>query len=125
MSVSRQPPWFASADALHTEGAFLFHHAETSPLHTHPYGHLVHAASGVLSLLTEQGAWIAPANRFAWVPAGFPHRHRAHGRTDMRIVALTADAAAKLPPTPAVLVATTLGREAALAVTSRSPRSDE
>ena len=130
MSVSRQsigdaPLWFAAGDALHTEGAFLFQHAETSPLHAHPYGHLVHAASGVLSLRTEQGAWIAPANRVAWVPAGFPHRHRAHGRTDMRIVALSEAAAAALPSTPAVLVATALGRAAALAVTSGQPRPEE
>ncbi|WP_157535647.1 AraC family transcriptional regulator [Microbacterium sp. Root1433D1] len=113
-------------DALATlpmEGAYRFAHAETSPRHAHPLGHLVHAASGVLSLLTDDGAWIAPSTRMAWVPAGAEHRHRAHGRTDMRIVHLTAELAARLPTTPAVLVATPLAREAVLAMTSDRPRS--
>ncbi|WP_344756197.1 helix-turn-helix transcriptional regulator [Gryllotalpicola koreensis] len=115
----------AADDEQWTEGAFRFAHAETSPLHQHSRGHLVHAATGVLSLLTETGAWIAPANRFAWVPAGFPHRHRAHGLTDMRIIYLDDDLAAELPAAPAVLVASPLAREAALAITSGSGRSPE
>jgi AraC-like DNA-binding protein/quercetin dioxygenase-like cupin family protein len=109
---------------LATEGAYAFAHAETSPPHSHPLGHLVHAASGVLSLLTDGGAWIAPANRFAWVPAGFEHSHRAHGRTDMRIIFLDDALASALPRAPAVLVATPLAREAALAVTSGRDRSE-
>ena len=106
------------------EGAYRFAHAETSPRHAHPLGHLVHAARGVLSLLTDEGSWIAPSNRFAWVPAGFEHSHRAHGRTDMRIVYLDDALASHLPTTPAVLVATPLAREAVLAVTSGSSRSE-
>lgn len=106
------------------EGAYLFAHAETSPRHSHPLGHLVHAASGVLSLLADGGAWIAPAHRFAWVPAGFEHSHRAHGRTDMRIIYLDDALASALPHAPAILIATPLAREAALAVTSGRNRSD-
>lgn len=114
---------FDDGDELPLEGAYRFAHAETSPRHAHALGHLVHAASGVLSLLTDDGAWIAPSTRFAWVPAGYEHRHRAHGRTDMRIVHLGSDLAAHLPTGPAVLVATPLAREAALAMTSERPRS--
>jgi len=114
---------FDSGD-LRTEGVHLFAHADTSPRHSHSLGHLVHAASGVLSLLTADGAWIAPSNRFAWVPAEFEHRHRAHGRTDMRIIYLDDALASVLPASPAVLVSTALAREAALALTSDLPRSD-
>ena len=131
MSNTRQPARlvdlnlvdFDSLAALPMEGAYRFAHAETSPRHAHPLGHLVHAASGVLSLLTDEGAWIAPSTRVAWVPAGAEHRHRAHGRTDMRIVHLTDDLAALLPAAPAVLVATPLAREALLAMTSGRSRS--
>lgn len=130
MSDSRQTPRlvdlhlvdFDDTSRLPMEGAYRFSHAETSPRHAHPLGHLVHAASGVLSLLTDDGAWIAPSTRFAWVPACFEHRHRAHGRTDMRIVHLSPELAALLPTGPAVLVATPLAREAALALTSGRPR---
>ncbi|MFE7197356.1 AraC family transcriptional regulator [Microbacterium oxydans] len=114
---------FDALTALPLEGAYRFAHAETSPRHAHPLGHLVHAASGVLSLLTDDGAWIAPSTRMAWVPAGAEHRHRAHGRTDMRIVHLDDELAALLPSSPAVLVATPLAREALLAMTSDRPRS--
>lgn len=106
-----------------TEGAFRFADAETSPLHQHSRGHLVHPASGVLSLLTENGAWIVPATRFGWVPAKFPHRHRAHGPTDMRIIYLDDALAAALPVAPAVLMTSPLAREAALAITSGAPRT--
>lgn len=115
---------FDSLASLPMEGAYRFAHAETSPRHAHPLGHLVHAASGVLSLLTDDGAWIAPSTRMAWVPAGAEHRHRAHGRTDMRIVHLGDELAALLPEAPAVLVATPLAREAVLAMTSDRSRSD-
>lgn len=122
---SGSPRWRATVDALHSEGAFLFEHADTSPLHEHAYGHLVHPASGVLSLLSKDGTWIAPANRFAWVPAGHQHRHRAHGQTDMRIIAVSDALALLLPSRPAVFVATPLAREAALALTANQQRSDE
>jgi AraC-like DNA-binding protein/quercetin dioxygenase-like cupin family protein len=104
-------------------GAFLIEHAAVSPDHAHRQGHLVHAASGVLSLTTEHGTWIAPATRLAWVPAGFVHRHRAHGRTDMRILYLDDTLAAELPSRPAVLVASPLAREAVLAATAGHARS--
>ncbi|RIJ70759.1 AraC family transcriptional regulator [Nakamurella silvestris] len=135
MSVSRQssshPEGLAglvdlgfTTGELRMEGAYRFDHADTSPWHVHPLGHVVHAASGVLSLLTAEGTWIAPSNRFAWVPAGFVHRHRAHGRTDMRIIHLDDALAAVLPSAPAVLIASPLAREAALAMTSDRPRSE-
>ncbi|WP_439693697.1 helix-turn-helix domain-containing protein [Curtobacterium sp. SP.BCo] len=120
MSVSSQH----LVDHGRTEAAFWFAHAETVPPHVHPLGHLVHAATGVLSLITEDGAWIAPPNRVAWVPAGAEHRHRAHGATDMRVVYLSADAATGLPSGPAVLSVSALAREALLAITTPARRSD-
>jgi AraC-like DNA-binding protein len=106
-----------------TGRAFLIEHAAVSPDHAHRQGHLVHAASGVLSLMTEHGTWIAPATRLTWVPAGFVHRHRAHGRTEMRILYLDDTLADELPARPAVLVASPLVREAVLAATAGHARS--
>src|ERR1044071_1221975 len=68
------------------EHVFQLGHDERTPEHRHARGHLVYPATGVLSLVTSVGAWIAPSNRVVWIPAGFEHRHRAHGHTDMRIV---------------------------------------
>ena len=84
---------------------------------THPRGHLVYAAQGVLSVHTERGTSIVPANRIAWTPAGFTHYHRAHGHTDMRILFLPASLAALAPGHPAVFVVSDLAREILLTLT--------
>jgi AraC-like DNA-binding protein len=77
----------------------------------------VYAARGVLSVHTERGTSIVPANRVAWTPAGFTHHHRAHGNTDMRIVFLPASLARLVPGHPAVFTASGLAREILLTLT--------
>jgi AraC-like DNA-binding protein len=77
----------------------------------------VYAARGVLSVHTERGTSIVPANRVAWTPAGFTHDHRAHGDTDMRIVFLPAALARLAPGHPAVFTVSGLAREVLLALT--------
>lgn len=104
-------------------GAHVWPSGETSPAQTHARGHLVYAARGVLSVHTERGTSIVPANRVAWTPAGFTHRHRAHGHTDMRIVFLPASLARLVPDHPAVFEASDLARELLLTLTG--PRNYE
>jgi len=84
----------------------------------------VYAARGVLSVHTERGTSIVPANRVAWTPAGFGHHHRAHGHTDMRIVFLPASLARLLPGHPAVFVAVDLAREVLLTLTGPNNYDD-
>ena len=77
----------------------------------------MYAASGVLSVHTERGTSIVPANRVAWTPAGFTHHHRAHGDTDMRIVFLPPSLARLVPGHPAVFLVSGLAREILLTLT--------
>jgi AraC-like DNA-binding protein/quercetin dioxygenase-like cupin family protein len=107
-----------------TEASYWFAHDETVPVHTRVLGQFIHAATGVLSLITDDGTWIAPPNRVTWVPAGVAHRHRAHGVTDMRVVYLPAGGEPRLPSGPAVLAVSSLAREALLALTASAPRSE-
>ena len=86
-------------------------------MHSHPRGHLVYAARGVLSVHTERGTSIVPANRVAWIPAGFTHYHRAHGDTDMRIIFLPASLTRLAPGHPAVFMVSGLAREILLTLT--------
>jgi AraC-like DNA-binding protein len=79
----------------------------------------VYAARGVLSVHTERGTSIVPANRVAWIPAGFTHHHRAHGDTDMRIIFLPASLARLAPGHPAVFLASGLAREVLLTLTGQ------
>ena len=104
-------------------------HGHSVPAHRDHQGHLVYPATGVLSVTTSAGTWIAPANRTAWTPAGAEHQHRAYGRTDMRVLFLPPSLAARLPARPAVLAVSALGREALLALTAgtapgRSPAAE-
>jgi AraC-like DNA-binding protein len=86
-------------------------------VHSHPRGHLVYAAQGVLSVHTERGTSIVPANRVAWIPAGFTHYHRAHSHTEMRILFLPASLARLEPDRPAVFMVSDLAREVLLTLT--------
>ena len=77
----------------------------------------MYAAGGVLSVHTERGTSVVPANRVAWIPAGSTHHHRAHGDTDMRIVFLPPSLVRLMPAHPAVFLASGLVREVLLALT--------
>ncbi|MET8865970.1 helix-turn-helix transcriptional regulator [Nonomuraea sp. NPDC004580] len=87
--------------------------------HRHDTHQIVYACRGVLSVTTDAGTWVAPANRAIWVPAGTVHEHRAHGDTDLRLVGLTGN-----PPRlarPAVLAVGPLLRELIIAYTGEPP----
>ena len=77
----------------------------------------MYAARGVLSVHTERGTSIVPANRVAWTPAGFTHYHRAHSDTDMRILFLPPSLARLAPGHPAVFMVSDLAREVLLTLT--------
>jgi AraC-like DNA-binding protein len=123
MPVGRQPPRSSLASRLWPSGGVhLWPSGGTSTVQSHPRGHLVYAARGVLSVHTERGTSIVPANRVAWTPAWCTHYHRAHSDTDMRIVFLPASLARSAPDHPAVFTVTGLAREVLLALTG--PRGD-
>jgi AraC-like DNA-binding protein len=123
MLVGRQLPEARAASRLWPSGgAYLWPSGGASPVQAHRRGHLVYAAGGVLSVHTERGTSIVPANRVAWTPAGCTHFHRAHGETDMRIVFLPASLARLAPDHPAVFLVSGLAREVLLALTG--PRGD-
>jgi AraC-like DNA-binding protein len=118
MPVGRQPPRSAQTSRLWPSGGMhLWRSGAMSSADSHPRGHLVYAAQGVLSVHTERGTSIVPANRVGWTPAGFTHYHRAHGQTDMRILFLPASLARLVPGHPAVFTLSDLAREALLTLT--------
>ncbi len=84
--------------------------------HWHEEHQIVYAGRGVLSVTTEAGSWIAPANRAIWVPAGTLHEHRAYGETALHTVGLTENPLAL--DAPSALVVSPLLRELILTYTS-------
>src|SRR5262249_15116902 len=124
MPVGRQPPQTSSASQLWPSGGVhLWSSGGTSSVQTHTRGHLVYATRCVLSVHTQRGTSIVPADRVAWSPAGFTHHHRAHSDTDMRIVFLPASLARLVPDRPAVFLVSDLAREILLTLTG--PRSQD
>jgi AraC-like DNA-binding protein len=118
MPVGRQLARSAPTSRLWPSGgAHLWPSGGTSPVHSHRRGHLVYAACGVLSVCTDRGTSIVPANRVAWTPAAVAHYHRAHGDTDMRILFLPAALARLAPGHPAVFMVSDLAREILLTLT--------
>ena len=116
-TYARWPPIPATSRLWPSGGVHLWPSGGTSSVQSHARGHLVYAARGVLSVHTERGTSIVPANRVAWTPAGFTHYHRAHGNTDMRILFLPASLARLVPGHPAVFMASDLAREVLLTLT--------
>jgi AraC-like DNA-binding protein len=59
--------------------------------HSHPWGQLVYAASGVMRVATPGAAWLTPPTRAIWVPGGVPHEIQMRGTVAMRTLYLTPD----------------------------------
>src|SRR5690606_3298429 len=90
----------------------------------HDTHQIVYARHGVLSVTTDAGTWVAPANRAIWIPAGTVHEHRAHGTTEIRLVGLTANPLGLTRP--AVLAVDPLLRELIIAYTDQeSPEAEQ
>src|ERR1700682_5516336 len=56
--------------------------------HAHPWGQLIYATSGVLSVWTEQGSWVAPPHWAVWAAAGVVHPMRFTGSASLRTLYL-------------------------------------
>jgi AraC-like DNA-binding protein len=54
--------------------AVTLRHGAAFGWHRHPWGQLVYGASGVMSVATAAAAWLVPATRAIWLPAGLDHQ---------------------------------------------------
>ncbi len=54
--------------------------------HTHDWHQLIHVRSGLMTVRTSEGSWIAPPAWAVWVPAGVPHGLRFAGASALRTV---------------------------------------
>jgi len=91
--------------------------------HWHEQHQIVYAGQGVLSVTTDAGSWIAPANRAIWVPGGTVHQHRAYGHTALHTIGLTENPLAL--ERPSALVVSPLLRELILTFTGPLEESAE
>jgi len=77
--------------------SFDLAHGHTIPEHVHPEDQLVYASRGVMTVRTEEGTWVVPAQRAVWIPGGIPHSIVMAGAVSMRTIYLRARMAPNLP----------------------------
>jgi AraC-like DNA-binding protein len=78
--------------------------------HSHPWGQLIYATSGVQSVWTSEGSWVAPPGWAIWAPAGVRHSIRFTGAA--RLCTLYLDPALSgLPARSVVITVSPLLRE--------------
>ncbi|MGW8992790.1 AraC family transcriptional regulator [Streptomyces zhihengii] len=91
--------------------------------HRHDDHQIAYASRGTIAVTTDAGAWIAPATRALWIPAGTVHQHQAHGELDLHLVGLPVTDNPLSLDKPAVLAVSPLLRELIVAYT-RDPGND-
>jgi AraC-like DNA-binding protein len=94
----------------------LLEHRERIDWHDHAEHQLVYPSSGILYVRTDRGSWVVPPRRAVWLPAGIPHSHRAHGRTQMLTLPFPADLSPLSAIEPTVLAVGRLLREVIIAL---------
>jgi AraC-like DNA-binding protein len=66
--------------------------------HVHEWHQLVYVTSGLMTVWTEAGSWVAPPSWAVWVPAGFDHQIRFVARSALRTAYLRPEWAVDVPP---------------------------
>lgn len=87
--------------------------------HLHPWHQLVLVASGLMTVRTEAGSWIAPPGWAVWVPAGTRHSIRIVGESALRTAWLKPEWRDDLPERCSALPVPPLLRELVLAASDR------
>lgn len=83
--------------------------------HTHRRAQLLFACTGVMSVVTREGAFIVPPQRAVWLPAGIEHEVHYGGATSLRTLYIEPQAHEKLPTQSRVLEVSDLLRSLILA----------
>jgi AraC-like DNA-binding protein len=114
MSRTRQPALDEGGIAIRSL-ALRFSNGHVVDDHAHPWGQMVYATEGVMTVTTPAGAWVVPSSRAAWVPADTVHGIRATNRVFLRTIYVRPDLARALPDRCRVLAVSHLLRELVLA----------
>ncbi|MEQ7009360.1 helix-turn-helix transcriptional regulator [Actinopolymorpha sp. B17G11] len=85
--------------------------------HRHSDHQVVYPASGVLTITTDRGSWIATPTSVIWVPSGVAHAHAAHGELELHLVGVPATTATTGLTEPVLRSVTPLLRELILECT--------
>lgn len=94
------------------------------PLHLHREAQLLYAASGVMRVVTAQGAWVIPPSRAVWIPPEVAHEIFMSGDVQMRSLFIAAHLSPASLQHCCVLAVTPLLRELILRAVQGPPHAD-
>lgn len=95
-------------------------------LHSHARGQLSGLRRGLLTIGTDAGAWVVPADHAVWLPPDQPHYGYMHGAHEGWGCYVARSACANLPDRPCTMRASGLLREAVIRASGwRGPDMDE
>jgi len=92
-----------------------FRDGDTIAPHQHRRAQLIYAATGVMRVTTETGAFVVPPQRALWMPSGVEHSLRMEGVVAMRTLYIEPQAARGMPRDCAVVEVSELLRALILA----------
>jgi AraC-like DNA-binding protein len=87
--------------------------------HAHDRDQLIYASAGVMTVRTEEGAWVTPPHRAVWIPAGVPHAIAMSGHVAMRTLYFRPSLVRGLPRKCCVVAVSNLVRELILHTCAR------
>lgn len=88
------------------------------PAHQHPRGQMIGCSRGVVTILTELGAWVVPAGHAIWLPPRHKHGGQSFGPGIGWSLYITPDVCRSLPDQPRTVLVPSLLREAVLRAAS-------
>lgn len=91
--------------------AVTFRSGAVLAYHRHPWGQLIYATSGVMRVATPTMAWLIPATKAIWIPAGVEHEIEMRGETALRTLYIAVSRSPALPETPVALEVAPLLKE--------------
>jgi AraC-like DNA-binding protein len=94
------------------------------PPHRHQRSQLVYGASGVMLVGSEQGRWVVPPERAAWIPAGVVHDLRMLSRVSTITIWVDPDPDLDLPGECQVVAVSQLMRSLLLESVDIAPEYD-
>jgi AraC-like DNA-binding protein len=94
------------------------------PPHRHARAQLVYGASGVMLVGSEQGRWVVPPERAAWIPAGVVHDLRMLSRVSTVTIWVDPDGDLDLPQDCQVVAVSQLMRSLLLESVDIAPEYD-
>lgn len=94
------------------------------PLHLHREAQLLYAASGVMRVVTAQGAWVIPPTRAVWIPPQIGHEIFMSGDVQMRSLFIAPELSPASLQHCCVLAVTPLLRELILRAVQGPPHAD-